>query len=1206
MFGKSMLASICIVGVLIVALFPAAAVGAGSSENGFHISQWTGETWEEIHQHQFQVQYGTEAFTVGVVDGKVALRVVQVGTPFADVDQISLMVDGEELTPEYARYTESGQGVLEDILELDHNVVIAHEQEIEVSWDVPAGYGSVTVSLTANEYGHGLPLHFPDTGCATYAMGSNTGSITVDGLITETDGTVPLYSPYWQPSSGHPDGYTYIYVCDDEEYVYFSLDVTGDNTNEYGEDWAEISILRPDGSAQAFRIDDYDTTWGMSGFGFTSKVSYKHQAYEFAVPKSVIGNKDIKFNLDYYGTLGQDYILIPNLNLDIQINGDSSEGQVFSLTDGTLDIDGNVTSEAIIQTILDTQGEADVYSKLSIDGPSGHMEADYDNYQSAFDYASAEFDSQNISLEYPLTAEGWHTITLYSEASVYGYGAFTETLVDESDNDEITLDFYVGSALLSNDNFADAATITGASGNTTGTNEGATIEDGEPFHSQYSGGNCTVWWSWTAPTTGTAAFDTLGSNFDTVMAAYTGDNVSSLTLLSESDDAYFTGTLSRIVFKVTAATTYHIAVAGYYELGAGNITLNWGYATAPANDNFPGITISGTSGSSVFSSVNATREDGEPLHSPEPEYAGRSSLWWSWTAPASGNVTFDTNGSVRQVITIPPDYPPATVLAIYAGTSVGNLTLINYSDEWPYNEVILPAVGGTTYRIAVDGWDASYGSKGSIHLNWSYPPPIFTSAASTTFTVGTAGLFNITTTADPVASAISIISGTLPTGVNFNNDGDGTATLSGTPAAGTGNAYSLTFSANNTLAIGTQNFTLTVNEAPAFVSASSTNFTVGTYGVFNLATTGYPSVASISLTSGSLPSGIIYSSSTMTLSGIPAAGTGGIYPLTFSASNGISPDASQNFTLTVNQAPIFTSADNDTFSLNSSGSFTVTASGYPAPSIHLTSGTPPSGVAYNSSTGILGGTPTEGGTFALTFTASNGVSPNATQNFTLNVYAAPNITTPPQNVVVEEGQNASFTVIYSAYPAPTFQWQISTNGGRRWSNIRGANSATYDISATTSRMSGNMYRVIVSNDLGTATSDPATLTVMPVAYTTADVSIDKTDGVYDPLSGTISWNITVTNSGPATAAGVTVADNLARGTRFSSITGISETQVKVKGSSVTVDIGDLTNGASINFTIVVQVTRATSPVDNTVIATVPTTIYDPDLSNNTASAVCSW
>ncbi len=1050
--------------------------------------------------------------------------------------------------------------------------------------------------------------------------------------------------------------------------MYFSLDVTADNTNEYGEDWAEISILQPDGSQQAFRIDDFDNTWGESGFGLTSKVTYKHQTYEFAIPKSIIGGENIEFHLAYYGTAsagapevttgGVDYITSTSAvcwgNITSEGSADVTSrgieywpfgvaGDPYAETEsGSFDIgpfSESLTSlspgtkyyyRAFAENIYGTQYNDGFFFLTLPDEPTGLSSPSQTSISIDLSWAKGGgADTTTIRYQtgsYPANwtdgYEGYSgngtscTVSSLNPNTTYYFAAWSSKTALMYDNVPETQYSSSGTELIqattnapSNDNFADAAVITGTSGNTTGTNVEATIEDGEPFHSQWSGGTCTVWWSWTALTTGTAAFDTLGSNFDTVMAAYTGSNVSSLTLLSESDDAYFTGVLSRIVFKVTAATTYHIAVAGYYELGAGNITLNWGYATAPANDDFPGITISGTSGSSVFSSINATREDGEPLHIPfdvGPDYAGRSSLWWSWTAPSSGNVTFDTNGSVREVITIPPDYPPDLVLAIYTGTSADSLASINYSASYPYAEVTLSAVGGTTYRIAVDGWDASYGSKGSIHLNWSYAPPIFTSATSITFAVGTAGLFNITTTADPVASSISIISGTLPTGVNFNNDGDGTATLSGTPAAGTGNVYSLIFSANNTLATGTQNFTLEVNEAPTFVSVSSTNFTAGTYGVFNLATIGYPSVTSISLTSGSLPLGITYDSSTMTLSGTPAAGTGGTYPLAFSASNGISPSASQNFTLTVNEAPAFVSASSTTFARDAAGTFSVAATGYPAPSIHLTSGTPPSGVAYNSSTGILSGTPTEAGTFALTFTASNGVSPDATQNFTLNVTGGPNITTPPQDVVVEEGQNASFTVIYNAYPAPTFQWQISRNGGGRWSNIRGANSATYNVSATTSRMSGNMYQVIVSNDFGAATSDPATLTVMPVAYTTADVSIDKTNGVYNSVNGTISWNITVTNSGPHTAEGVTVVDNLARGTRFSSITGVSETDVKVKGSSVAVTIGSLDNGTSFNFTIVALVTRATLPVENSATVAVGTTIYDPDLSNNTDDAVCSW
>jgi PKD repeat protein len=443
MFGKSMLVPICIVGVLIAALFPAAAIAADSSEGGFHISQWTGETWEEIYQHQFQVQYSTEAFTVDVVDGKVVLRIVQVGTPFADIDKISLMVDGQELIPEYAQYAGNGQSILEDILDLDHNVVLAHEQEIEVCWDAPGS--QATMYLTANEYGHAWPFHFPEVGYATYEMGSNTGSITVDGLITETDGTVALYSPFWSPATGHPDGYTYIYACDDDQYVYFSLDITMDNTNEYGDDWAELTILKSDGSGQAFRITDFDTTWGRSGFGLTSKVSYKHETCEFAIPKSIVGDEDIKFGLAYYGTGGVPPYGISLAYHKLTINGNSSDEQVFYVGD-KIDIEGWVTGSAYINGAPPPakSSYALVYWGLEVDGPSGHENPDDEDYHSGSGNQSSGVTNGSISLSYALTDPGLHTVTLYLGAVVDGWiaGQTGNTEVHDDDETYIYLTFY--------------------------------------------------------------------------------------------------------------------------------------------------------------------------------------------------------------------------------------------------------------------------------------------------------------------------------------------------------------------------------------------------------------------------------------------------------------------------------------------------------------------------------------------------------------------------------------------------------------------------------------------------------------------------------------------------------------------------------------------------------------------------------------------
>src|SRR5205823_184612 len=132
------------------------------------------------------------------------------------------------------------------------------------------------------------------------------------------------------------------------------------------------------------------------------------------------------------------------------------------------------------------------------------------------------------------------------------------------------------------------------------------------------------------------------------------------------------------------------------------------------------------------------------------------------------------------------------------------------------------------------------------------------------------------------------------------------------------------------------------------------------------------------------------------LSGTPAAGTGGSYPITLTASNGAGTNATQSFTLTVNQAPAITSVNTTTFIIGSAGSFTVTATGFPAPTLSQT-GALPGGVTFNAATGVLSGTPAAGttGTYPISFTAGNGVGTSATQNFTLTVNAgnqAPAIT----------------------------------------------------------------------------------------------------------------------------------------------------------------------------------------------------------------------
>ena len=190
---------------------------------------------------------------------------------------------------------------------------------------------------------------------------------------------------------------------------------------------------------------------------------------------------------------------------------------------------------------------------------------------------------------------------------------------------------------------------------------------------------------------------------------------------------------------------------------------------------------------------------------------------------------------------------------------------------------------------------------GAVELQVSTAPTI-TSTNSTTFAVGSAGTFSITSTGNPTAALTE--TGALPGGVTFLDNGNGTATLSGTPTSGTGGTYVLSITAaNGVTPNATQTFTLTVDQAPAITSEDATAFTVGAAGTFSVTSTGFPHAALSE--SGALPGGVTFvdnENGTATLSGTPTSGTGGTYVLSITAANGVTPNATQTFTLTVDQA----------------------------------------------------------------------------------------------------------------------------------------------------------------------------------------------------------------------------------------------------------------------------------------------------------------
>ncbi len=352
-----------------------------------------------------------------------------------------------------------------------------------------------------------------------------------------------------------------------------------------------------------------------------------------------------------------------------------------------------------------------------------------------------------------------------------------------------------------------------------------------------------------------------------------------------------------------------------------------------------------------------------------------------------------------------------------------------------------------------------------------------TSANVATFSAGVFTAFTATASGVPAPSLSE--SGTLPSGVTFTDNGDGSAFLSGTP--GSGGSFNITIMASNAGGSNSQTFTLIVNQAPTITSGSSATFTAGAAGAFSVTAAGYP--APTFGASGGLPSGVMLNPATGLLSGMPAAG--GIFNFTVSASNSAG-SASQSFTLTVNQSPSITSANAATFTVGVAGSFTVKATGFPAPTLSG-SGSLPSGVTFNSSTGALSGTPTAGGTFNIIIAASNAAG-SVSQSFTLTVNQAPAITS-ANTTVFTAGAPGSFTMTATGFPIPTLTQAGALPGGVSFTDNH---NGTGTLSGTPSAAGTFVLSLAAANGVGstavqsftlsiTGAASGATLTVSPTS-----------------------------------------------------------------------------------------------------------------------------
>jgi len=171
--------------------------------------------------------------------------------------------------------------------------------------------------------------------------------------------------------------------------------------------------------------------------------------------------------------------------------------------------------------------------------------------------------------------------------------------------------------------------------------------------------------------------------------------------------------------------------------------------------------------------------------------------------------------------------------------------------------------------------------------------PAISKIPATTAKAGVALSLAITARGYP-AAALTV--GSLPDGLSFAGWLNGTATITGIPATGSGGSYPITVTAANASGAASRSFTLKINEAPVITSADTANAVTGSAFSYQVTATGFP--AAKITEAGRLPQGVTFKSATAAFSGTPKAESSGTYPVTIIAKN-TSGIVTQNFTLFV-------------------------------------------------------------------------------------------------------------------------------------------------------------------------------------------------------------------------------------------------------------------------------------------------------------------
>ena len=422
-------------------------------------------------------------------------------------------------------------------------------------------------------------------------------------------------------------------------------------------------------------------------------------------------------------------------------------------------------------------------------------------------------------------------------------------------------------------------------------------------------------------------------------APINGSNITFYQATASPGGVTATNTVSPITLNgLNNGTTYTVTITATNAAGTGN-----GAATTVTPRTIPNAPIIGTATAGVNSASTA--------FTPTPPANNGGSAITSYTATCGGQ-SASAAGSPINVIGLTGGV--AVNCTVFATNAAGNSVLSGVSNtvtptSLPGAPTGVSAMPGNAQAIVSFSAPANNGGSMITSYTVTSNPGGFSATGAmsprtvTGLTNGTSYTFTVTalngvgagpSSAPSVAVTPATVPGT-PTGVSatpggnqatffftapMNNGGSnitgytitcspsGTITGAASPItlAGLTNGvlHSCNVTANNVMGVSVAaNVSVTPTAgavAPTFTSANTTTFFAGSGGTFAATVLGNPAV-NVALT-GVLPSGVTFTPGTRTISGTPAIGTSGSYPVTLTASNGLPPDATQVFTLVVGRA----------------------------------------------------------------------------------------------------------------------------------------------------------------------------------------------------------------------------------------------------------------------------------------------------------------